>query len=556
MVDEEDIIAILKSQYKKALDDVNERIKALLSDELTQSKIYQLQFQEALKSQLNSILDKMNNENYKTIDDYLKNCYENGFVGTIYDLQGQGIPLIFPISQEQLVNAILNDTKLSKNLYDTLGFNVDVLKTQVNAEISRGIASGMNYTDIARNVLKRANIGLNKAIRIVRTEGHRVTQQATFDAQKKAVENGAKVVKQWDSTMDKRTRKSHTKLDGQIRQLEEPFESGGHKAMFPSAFGVPSEDINCRCVSLQRATWALSDDEYIQAFGKARESVEVKGKSFDEFKKNYENEIKARTFDIEKGTTKLKSSLGKKDYEAYLKMLNENNNSGIKALYAKYADDLNGLEFTTKRGQYNPRLNHILYTFPKYSDINRFATLAHEYGHFFDTKVDAFGKFSFKEIDGLNEILYGEFFRKQMCFTDDFLEAVRKDKDFLAKIYDENVKNDLLKSNASAGVQDALNCFQHEIILWGHDEKYWSSYSRHFKALKLLRECNEMYKNLGMKARVIKDSWEYLRDIQGSVEVWANVMRAIVVGGDDLKYVSKYLPNSYEKMIEMLKGVK
>lgn len=38
--------------------------------------------------------------------------------------------------------------------------------------------------------------------------------------------------------------------------------------------------------------------------------------------------------------------------------------------------------------------------------------------------------------------------------------------------------------------------------------------------------------------------------------MWANIMAAEVNGGSELEYVKKYLPNSYEAFIEILKGVK
>ena len=64
-----------------------------------------------------------------------------------------------------------------------------------------------------------------------------------------------------NGTLDKKTRKAHRLLDGQIRELDEPFEINGHKAMYSSNFGIPSLDINCICAALQRARWALDQDE-------------------------------------------------------------------------------------------------------------------------------------------------------------------------------------------------------------------------------------------------------------------------------------------------------
>ena len=249
--DEKVVISELKNIYKKALDDITTKIRLLQADELTQSKIYQLDYQKALKKQIKAILDNMNSNQYDKISEYLKGSYFDGFLGTMYDLHGQGIPLVFPLDQEKMVKAILNDTKLSKSLYESLGYDIDKLKKEINNEITRGIAGSSSVHDIARNIRGRANVALNKAIRIARTESHRITSQATYDALIRAKEMGADVVKQWDSTLDKKTRPNHVKLDGQIRELEEPFEVNGKKAMYPGGFGVPHEDINCRCVLLQ-----------------------------------------------------------------------------------------------------------------------------------------------------------------------------------------------------------------------------------------------------------------------------------------------------------------
>lgn len=50
-------------------------------------------------------------------------------------------------------------------------------------------------------------------------------------------------------------------LDGQIKDIEEPFEVAGKKAMFPWDFGDPAEDCNCRCALLQKSEWLLDEDE-------------------------------------------------------------------------------------------------------------------------------------------------------------------------------------------------------------------------------------------------------------------------------------------------------
>ena len=256
---EKEVIDELKKVYEQAQKDIEEKIQRLMADELTQSKIYQIEYQKALRGQIGAILENLNSKSYESIHDYLKDSYEDAFIGNMYDLQGQGIPLIIPINQEQVVKAIQLDSKLSGTLYEAMGVNVKDLKKRIASEVSRGISNGFSYRDMARNLNNAMGIGLNKSIRIARTEAHRVSQQSTMDAMRQAKDKGADVVKQWDATLDAKTRPSHQKVDGEIKELDEPFGNG---LMFPGdPHGSAGEVINCRCVALQRARWALDDDE-------------------------------------------------------------------------------------------------------------------------------------------------------------------------------------------------------------------------------------------------------------------------------------------------------
>lgn len=287
----------LQNKYKSALDDINKEIAALKSrtDAGEQYVVYQVQYQEALKKQISGILDTLNGQQFNTISDYLQTSYEDGFVGVMYDLHGQGVPLVFPIDQKQVVKAVQLDTKLSKPLYNSLGENVNNLKHQITDSITRGIASNASYSDMAKQITRHM-VGdysgmkggaLGKAMQIARTESHRITNEATFDAQLKAKDSGADVVKQWDAALDKRTRPHHAQLDGQIREIDKPFEVAGRTALYPGGFGIASEDINCRCAILQRAKWELDDDELETLKERAKYFGLDKNDSFEDFKKKY-----------------------------------------------------------------------------------------------------------------------------------------------------------------------------------------------------------------------------------------------------------------------------
>lgn len=297
----------LEKQYAAALKDIREKVKlfqadidlldqALSKDGLDEttrallqsqkrSKIYQQNYQMALQGQVSGILDKMHGDNYGTIDKYLNWCYETGYVGTMYSIAGQGVPLVIPVDQAAAVKAVLTDSKVSNGLYNALGVDLAKLKKSIAQEISRGIASSLSYADIARNISSVSKAPLSRAKTIARTEGHRIQQTSSRDAQYAAKKKGADVLKQWDAALDGRTRDSHARVDGEIRELDEKFSNG---LMFPGdPSGGAAEVVNCRCTSNTRARWAL-DDEELQTLKERAEYFGLdKTENFEDFKQKY-----------------------------------------------------------------------------------------------------------------------------------------------------------------------------------------------------------------------------------------------------------------------------
>ena len=284
---EKEVLDKLTKQYQRALNDIDIKIRVLQSDELTQSKIYRIEYQKVLKKQVEAVLEKLHADEYTTIQQFLSDTYTDAFVGTAYDMHGQGVPLIMPIDRNAAVKAIITDSQISEGLYESLGVDTKKLKNSISAEITRGIASGLAHSEIARNIAGAAKAPLGRAKTIVRTESHRIAQASAMDAQKVAVSKGAKVVKQWMSTLDGDTRKSHRRLDGQIREVDEPFEMDGKKAMYPGDFGDPAEDCNCRCQLLTRPRVALDEDELKTLQERAKFFGLDKTDDLEDFKKKY-----------------------------------------------------------------------------------------------------------------------------------------------------------------------------------------------------------------------------------------------------------------------------
>ena len=160
-----------------------------------------------------------------------------------------------------MTRAVMTDSQISKPLYDALGIDAKQLKKTISSEISRGIATGISYDDMARNIETASQAPLRRAKTIARTEAHRIYEASSEDARQQAKAAGAKVMKQWDATLDGRTRDDHRQLDGTIVEVDGYFTIDGKKAKYPGAFGDAAEDCNCRCVALTRAKWALDQEE-------------------------------------------------------------------------------------------------------------------------------------------------------------------------------------------------------------------------------------------------------------------------------------------------------
>lgn len=368
--DEKRLMNHLRAIYEKASKDIasklqfhDSKIAVMLMqvDDLDeeqlselQAQIYQRDFQKQLKKQIDDIMKNINDEQYSNIDEFMKKSYENGFIGTLYDIQSQGVPLILPINQQEVLDAIQMNSKISKRLYNHLGENVDFLKKRIANNIARGIATSLSYKEIATNIERDSIIGFNRAMRIARTEGHNMRMQGIERAQHKAKEKGADIVKQWDATLDARTRDSHARLDGEIRELDEKFSNG---MMRPGDKNAPAgEVVNCRCTMLQRARWALGIDELNTLKKRAEFFGLDKAKDFEEYRKKYLNIIeKVNKKDIIELNREIQRR--NKNIEVFSSLKIPMQKKYVRRIASKYGIDLTGISIKIQRDEILMNLN-------------------------------------------------------------------------------------------------------------------------------------------------------------------------------------------------------
>lgn len=285
----------LEKAFKQAKKDCQERLRGLNSRtdmQNLQSIINQKKYQEALLRQIDGVLNDLQTHTYKTANEFFEGSYRDGYIGSMYELNKQGIPLTVPVSHQKMQRAIQTDSKLSKSYYEKQGLSVtqiNTLKKKVALEATRGIVSGKSWLEVADSlsVQRTFQIAQSDALRIARTEGNRINQQARLDAGQDAVDVGCDILKQWDSTLDSRTRPAHREADGQIVEWGEKFTVMGEKLDAPSIGGSAGNVCNCRCQLLKRPRWAL-DDEELETLQKRAEYFGLdKSQSFEDFKKKY-----------------------------------------------------------------------------------------------------------------------------------------------------------------------------------------------------------------------------------------------------------------------------
>ncbi len=595
---EEAVIRRLKSIYSASQRDIEKKAQALQEDinrldamarlsvdddekarllSMKQSKIYQKQYQDALKKQIDSILDNMQVEEFKTVSEYLQKCYEDGFIGTMYDLQGQGIPLCFPLDQEAMVRAVQLDSKISQGLYTRLGEDVAVLKKKITAQVSRGIATGMSFQQVAQQLKGCTNIGYNNAIRIARTEGHRIQVQSAMDACHKAKDKGADVVKQWDSTLDSRTRESHQAVDGEIRELDKPFSNG---LMFPGdPSGGAAEVVNCRCALLQRARWAL-DGGFTKMDNESGELVDFSSISdYDKFKEAYWGKAK----EIEQKQSVLKADhdcelakkFGKDHYDAMHERVVNSPDQKASAVWKKYESEVKVADAQYK-GHPHARGDTIHVNGAKDAKGNSFEkpyqVTFHESGH----AIDSMARKTVTDNPNIFARHYSSAYKDGL-----FPQTIKDEVADLVKARDKELKA-LWKEHAGDVEWFRSNGFI--------DDWYYRMYERGtYKAEQILPKYRKAYAYSSIQKEIkaagskyaISDLSDILEGATGAkiqcgfghgatywkdrthnglpdglaTEAFAEMMDSTFANPESLEMIQKYLPKSYGVFQEMLENL-
>lgn len=521
---------------------------------------------EALKLQTQQSIEVMFGNQLDSIDSTMRNVYKSGYYHTAYEIQkGVGVGWDFSALDDKQISKVINKPWAvdGKNFSERIWGNRQKLVNELNNTLTQNIILGKDPQKVIDEIARKMNTSKTNAGRLVMTEEAFFSSAAQKDCFTELDVEQFEIV----ATLDSHTSDICRGMDGKHFKMSE----------WKVGETAPPFHVHCRSTTIP-----YFDDEFDAVGERAARNEEtgktyfvpgnmtykewdkafVQGDKSDLQEINPDDTIKTeeQNFDIEGNTTKLKGAMSDKDYAEYLARLNNHSNDNVKKLYSSYADKIAGVKKASS-GAYTPASNSLTFSYPDERYIqngkDKYSTVAHEYGHFFDAQAQ-FSDLHFNEIDTVkNNLNYTKSrFTNRASSSDEFLAAVRKDKQFLRDTLTDEIKKELRLHDASDGVQDAIDGLLWERIGWGHGDKYYNRLYHSIKQMKEHKGLQQAYKDLGYDVSNLSKVVSICRDYESASEMWANIMAAEVNGGEALEYVKKYLPNSYAALIEILKGVK
>lgn len=119
----------------------------------------------------------------------------------------------------------------------------------MSSAITQGIIQGETIPQITQRIIdKTGESSYKSAVRNARTAYTGAQNAGRIEGLHQAQSLGIEVKKKWLATLDYRTRDTHRDLDGQVRDVDEPFQVDGDEIKYPGdPSAKPALVYNCRC---------------------------------------------------------------------------------------------------------------------------------------------------------------------------------------------------------------------------------------------------------------------------------------------------------------------
>lgn len=260
----------IKKVYKNVLDSLREFVGVeyarlaeddALTYEILQKNGQYANFLSEIERRINGITPDVSAE-IKTLTEQMYEIAYTGMVDAVVKASdnerlAKELLGLRAVSPEVIKKAVENPIS-GLTLSDTLEKHRKEIIYDIKRNIGVGLANGDRMSTMAKRIKESVDGDYKKAIRIARTEAHRVREAGHGEAANDINESlkqgvtGMVMMKTWKTMKDSRVRKTnkadHRKLHGVQIPVDEEFDLGhGIKAKEPSNSGNAANDIHCRC---------------------------------------------------------------------------------------------------------------------------------------------------------------------------------------------------------------------------------------------------------------------------------------------------------------------
>lgn len=214
-----------------------------------------------LSTSLAKDLSNARNISNSIVKGYMPEAYALNHNYSTYQIEvGTGIDTSYTLYDRQTVERLLRDNP--KILPDPSDKTKEKIKNKeierwskakMTSAVTQAILQGESVYGLAKRLRSVTAMDARASLRNARTMITNAQNAGRYNGFRRAKAMGVKFKVIWIATLDNRTRHTHRLLDGQMQEVDEPFDVDGIKIMYPADYGgknykVPPDMIyNCRC---------------------------------------------------------------------------------------------------------------------------------------------------------------------------------------------------------------------------------------------------------------------------------------------------------------------
>lgn len=218
---------------------------------------YKMADSEKTKTMLSALEKDLSNSRqlaYSAINQHLPEVYAINANGALYQIEKDiKMDTSFALYDRQTVERLIRDNPKILPKGNPPKDAKKWSQAKLRNELTQGILQGESNQNIAKRLEKVFGMDKNASIRNARTMTTSAECAGRLDSYKRAEKMGIGLTKIWMATLDDRTRHEHRLLDGQRKEIDEPFEVDGYELMFPAdPAGEPFLVYNCRCTTISQ----------------------------------------------------------------------------------------------------------------------------------------------------------------------------------------------------------------------------------------------------------------------------------------------------------------